>query len=53
MQSNYTLYFFVVKSFVLVVFEIYYMLSIILEIDREDTYDNDFVNLNDIVMTRF
>lgn len=53
MQSNYTLYFFVVKSFVLVVFEIYYMLSIILEIDREEIYDNDFVNLNDIVMTKF
>jgi hypothetical protein len=53
MQSNYTLYFFVVKSFVLVVFEIYYILSIILEIDREDLYDNDFDNLNDIVMTKF
>jgi len=50
-QSNYTLYFFVVKSFVLIVFEIYYMISIIIEI--EENKDNDFVNFDDIVMTKF
>jgi len=39
LQSNYNLYFFVAKNFVLVFFELYYIVSIVLENIRENEED--------------
>ncbi len=46
-QSNYTLYFFVAKSFILVLFELYYIIIII----SENEYK--LHKLGDIQMTQF
>lgn len=57
LQKNYTLYFFVAKSFILVIFEVYYMIVIVFENKQETNDHNDKVdNINvfdDVQMTKF
>ena len=65
LQKNYTLYFFVAKSFILVIFELYYMVAIVSEnkqktIIIQDVENNNINNINynndpfgDVMMTKF
>ena len=41
LQSNYTAYFFVVKNFILIIFTIYYVTSIVIEIKKKAEEPND------------
>lgn len=55
LQSNYTLYFFVAKSLILVIFELYYIVAIITENQKEEKRDirKNSTEIDDIQMTKF